>query len=602
VLARTSHGDFTIGDLSRVLAAQLPFGASQQQINQRLIVPMTDLQAMAGQFLAETELAREVKETSPSLIQSWKNDLIETEGREAFGVMQQRMIKEASHITDEQARSYYESNKILYKTPLSFTMRHLSLTAYVPYTSQPGDTLESIAKSITGTESAVAGILTDTVAKLPRWVPENERYRRPMIPLSPGERLLVPMSRQKRDELRKMIQEKILPQLQKGVSFEQLCKLYSEAEDKGAIIGPLPFGGSTQMLPEILEAARTLPIGKVSDIIETPKGFELIQIVSRTDEHQKTFAEAKPDVLEEMRKKRAQDAIGDKMSALWPKLKVDVDAIADQKTDPKKVVVSTKERQWTREEIESMVGESIGITRSPVNIMQALESNMAINNQLLIENAKEQGVYNDPAFLQRLEIVKDHALAQKLIERNAQAAQKGITEAVARKFYDSHRAAFTPAASYKVRQIVTRLDPNANLSDPASRRAAEQAAISALREKTRDIKTQDDFTRAVQLISEDPASKQKMGFVGEVTEGYRGGIYAETLKQLPVKTVSEPFVQGDLVYVLWIDEKTTPQPQPFDSVKNVIRQQMQKEAASQTEAQLLRKAMQKILFEPVKKM
>lgn len=600
VLARTTAGDFTLADLKPVIESTFPLGTPESQVRQILMQPKEVLQVLAEQSLAQREIVRYYRETSPTMFEQWRDTFIYDEGMDVQRKIRSNIEAKILEVTDEKAREYYEKNKIKYHTPLSFHMRHLSLTAMVEYTSKPGDTLESIAKAISGSEDRVSGILTNSTGKIRRWVPPDERHRRPMVPLSPGESLLVPMSPEDRQAVRILIEEKIMPQIKAGVSLEELAKKYSEAADKGMEIGPLPFG-TTPFLPELLAVAKTLPIGQVSDIIETPHGFEIIQITQRTDEYQKPFEEVKEQIQKDLAAEQLKNEVATQTMMLWGGLTINYDVIAKPDTPDDAVAVTTKGGfEWTRADIERLLGDTLGNQRSEATILSAVQGNPVITAQLYIEHGRETGLYEkDKAFAQRIELRKENFLSKKLVEMAVERRKESIGESEVRAWYQEHIKEFTPPRVYDVRQIVIRLDPDADLNDPAQRQKAEDEAIEKLRTAMRRVDSQADFIAAVRKVSEDPASREKQGSIGQVVEGYRSGKFAEVLAGLSPQTASEPFIQGNMAYVIWIDKlEEFPAPK-FEEKKDVAQQRMLAMVGKEAEEDVVKQALQRINFEIV---
>ncbi len=82
--------------------------------------------------------------------------------------------------------------------------------------------------------------------------------------------------RQQARELAQQIRERVI----QGESFEQLCAQYSggPAANQGGDVGFVERG---VILPPVEKAAFALPIGKLSDVIETDIGYHLIVVTDR---------------------------------------------------------------------------------------------------------------------------------------------------------------------------------------------------------------------------------------------------------------------------------------------------------------------------------
>ena len=85
-------------------------------------------------------------------------------------------------------------------------------------------------------------------------------------------------------------------QLRDGTDFASLAKEKSEAgtAPSGGKLGPLERADLSEILANV---AFTLPIGELSELMETPYGFHIVKVVSRVDEHTRNL----DDVRERIR-------------------------------------------------------------------------------------------------------------------------------------------------------------------------------------------------------------------------------------------------------------------------------------------------------------
>ncbi len=98
----------------------------------------------------------------------------------------------------------------------------------------------------------------------------------------------------------------IKAQLEDGEEFEELAKKYSDDESSGANGGDLGYVSEGQLIEELGEAAFSMDVGEVSEIVETSYGFHLIKVTDRQEEFIRDFEEVKETVesyLENVSKK-----------------------------------------------------------------------------------------------------------------------------------------------------------------------------------------------------------------------------------------------------------------------------------------------------------
>jgi len=115
-------------------------------------------------------------------------------------------------------------------------------------------------------------------------------------------------------QIRKKAQ-KVLSMAKAGKNFSSLAKQYSEdpgSKDKGGIYEDFHRG---EMVKPFEEAAFTLPIGGISNLVETQFGYHIIKVVNRKKES-RPFEEAKSDLKLELLEKNKRDIFFDYIDSL----------------------------------------------------------------------------------------------------------------------------------------------------------------------------------------------------------------------------------------------------------------------------------------------
>ena len=110
----------------------------------------------------------------------------------------------------------------------------------------------------------------------------------------------------------------ILNKAKAGEDFGALAKSYSEdpgSKDKGGLYENFKRG---TMVKPFEDAAFTVPIGELSDIIETRYGYHILKVISRSKET-RSYEEVKPEITKELMK----DKTGDLQKVHMEKLKED---------------------------------------------------------------------------------------------------------------------------------------------------------------------------------------------------------------------------------------------------------------------------------------
>jgi len=124
-------------------------------------------------------------------------------------------------------------------------------------------------------------------------------------------------SDQEKQAIRQKMEE-ILARAKSGEDFAGLAKQYSEdpgSKDKGGLYEDF---GRGQMVKPFEEAAFSVPIGQISDIVETQYGYHIIQVVDRKKES-RPLEEMRPELEAQIKQAKK----GETYQALMTKLKKD---------------------------------------------------------------------------------------------------------------------------------------------------------------------------------------------------------------------------------------------------------------------------------------
>ncbi len=109
-------------------------------------------------------------------------------------------------------------------------------------------------------------------------------------------------SDQEKAEIRKKMQG-ILDRAKAGEDFAALATEFTEDPGSKASGGLYEEFGKGQMVKPFEEAAFNVPVGEISDIVETRYGFHIVKVISRND--YKSFEEKRRELKEDMLKKQA---------------------------------------------------------------------------------------------------------------------------------------------------------------------------------------------------------------------------------------------------------------------------------------------------------
>jgi peptidyl-prolyl cis-trans isomerase C len=119
-------------------------------------------------------------------------------------------------------------------------------------------------------------------------------------------------------DARKKIED-LRSQLQAGGDFAELAQANSEDLGTAGAGGDMGYINRQKVFPPIANAAYELAVGTVSDIIQTPYGFEIIKV---EDRRVKPLAEVRPELEGQLRQRKVEEVL----QKLQAQYKVVVDA------------------------------------------------------------------------------------------------------------------------------------------------------------------------------------------------------------------------------------------------------------------------------------
>ncbi|MCC7203393.1 MAG: peptidylprolyl isomerase [Nitrospirae bacterium] len=118
--------------------------------------------------------------------------------------------------------------------------------------------------------------------------------------------------------------EGILKKLRAGAKFEDLAKSSSIDTGSKAMGGDLGYFHSGVMVPEFETAAFKLKKGEISDIVESRFGYHIIKITDRRTGKEKSFADAKTELEQNLLKKKKKEKFDNLVAGLKSKASITI--------------------------------------------------------------------------------------------------------------------------------------------------------------------------------------------------------------------------------------------------------------------------------------
>jgi peptidyl-prolyl cis-trans isomerase C len=207
-----------------------------------------------------------------------------------------------------------------------------------------------------------------------------------------------------------------------------------------------------------------------------------------------------------------------------------------------------------------------------------------VQSIVISDLAKQKGFDKDPALREQVQFFADNFLANEYIKR--EVAQKvTVSDDELKSYYDSHRDEFKTPEMIKARHILVKVDPAASADD---RQKAKEKAEMFLKK----IKNGEDFAKLASEVSDDPGTKPKGGDLGFFPRGRMVKPFEDAAFSLKPGEVS-PIVETQFgFHIIKVEDKKDAAVEPFDTVKELLRQKMVQDRSRQVITDFIDKAMQ----------
>lgn len=178
---------------------------------------------------------------------------------------------------------------------------------------------------------------------------------------------------------------------------------------------------------------------------------------------------------------------------------------------------------------------------------------VVINNQVVWDAAKKEGVDKDAEVRQALRQAEQKLVRQAYVSKKIRAR---LTDDMVRKRYEQYIASFRPEDEVRARHVVTETE-------------AEAKAVIA------DLRGGADFATVAVAKSKDPSVKQNGGDLGyftkdEMVEPFSDAAFSMKPGELSAKPVQSKFGW----HVIRVDDRRVSSAPQFDDVKQALRDQM----------------------------
>ncbi|MBI5789503.1 MAG: SurA N-terminal domain-containing protein [Candidatus Schekmanbacteria bacterium] len=123
----------------------------------------------------------------------------------------------------------------------------------------------------------------------------------------------------KKDEIKNKAKG-LLERIRKNEDFAKLAIAFSEDPGSAKMGGDLGYFGPGRMVPAFETAAFSLPVGQVSDLVETPYGYHIIKVFDIREERTAALEEVAESIQFEIKREQSQTAADELADDIYLKL------------------------------------------------------------------------------------------------------------------------------------------------------------------------------------------------------------------------------------------------------------------------------------------
>ena len=354
--------------------------------------------------------------------------------------------------------------------------------------------------------------------------------------------------------------EAVLKELKQGASFEELARKKSIARS-WKTGGRLGWRFKGKMDPELENVAFGLEKGKLSDIIKTEEGYQIIELLNKSDQGQRPFEESKPHIRTGLFREKKNALVHELYKqagvVIHPSeegvlAKVGDDALTEETLAPILAKASEDERQEVR--------------RRWVKYF--------IDTTVFSKEARKVHLEDDPDVAREIRRKTDHILAtafrKRFIGKKTQISDKEIAD-----YYQSHPAQFKVPPLVRVEAILVE-----------TRQEAEQIL--------KELKGGADFAALAARESLYPDAASRAGEIGWFGKGERDPALEKAAFSLEPGQISD-IIKTEAGYeIIKLMAKRGGEIKPLDEVKQRIKMNLMAQKLAQEKQRYYKEAGVKI--------
>ncbi len=528
-----------------------------------------------GRYLAAHDvMAERAREEGLELTDEQRNHIENTSSQYASSLLfEEEIAGQFGEPAEEELHELYEEQKDeRFHQQEELRMRHIYVSTYEPYRVEAGDTLESIAREISGEEEKAEYILSDET-KRPRHegLGEEEEEGLPPRALVEGEMLLVPVSGEAEEEARARI-DAAYERLEAGEDFRTVAREMSENENPGQLWVIRPAEQERPVMPELMDTFRSLGDREFSEPLRTRHGFQIVYRERYQPEGYRPFEEVRTTLESTYRRDdRArvltafyEDLVGDERVVSIDEGLIERSA---EEAEPGDILVRIGEDEFTREDITAIDREFMESEecRDLEGFRGFLARTTRFQGPLVVQYMEAEGYKDRPMVHWIGEAMENTFLAESYLNSAVRARLDQTTEDELLAYFEEHSQRYAEPESYELYGIAVPVDEGLEEDE------AREAAVTRLTEAVRGIETLEDFKAAADRTN--PAGERRFREGGRWGTRRAGQLEDPDLSAIRATNApgrTEVVFSNNEARTYWVQEAREEHRPPFEEVRERV--------------------------------
>jgi len=368
--------------------------------------------------------------------------------------------------------------------------------------------------------------------------------------------------------------------IKSGSDFVKVAETYSQSAKKGTLIGPITpakYNPEKPLNPILENKLLSMKPGKISNIIKTKYGYEILKMETMTPEGYKTLDAVKKTLVTEARKIEYDQKQKDMVAKHWDEAitNYNKETIFKKDTDPKDVIFEVYGEKFTMENYKWLKGRNA--EKTPQETEEAfrerrikfLKYNL-IYRYIVGKIASDQRYNEIPYFKVWTKALRTYRMFQtwyfRLYEEFIKTHPASDDEKLA--FYEANKARFKDSPSAHVGEMTFKMP--AHNKDVLYEVNKAQKAAEAKSQKALDrINNGEDFAAVAKELSESEtaANGGDLGFISAETNKIPRAVATQAIRLADGKISQKPIKSADDYYIVICHKKAADKFLPFADPK-----------------------------------